>query len=161
LEKSESIWVVVVDFSPFCFCFDLYSHSRIMKRVSFSLFHCVFLFILFSIFQFTPAFAKRIVNWLQDSKKLQHSVYPIQAIFAREISQPNMHMKIHGIDRKALHKHIDLQCLPFTYYLLFLCSRLNRIDWLWHLTVADWNYRCQLHPGCCQMIGREKLAYFT
>lgn len=76
--------------------------------------------------QFTPPFAKRIVDWLQDSVPLRikgiHIVNQpkiFQMVFA--LFKPFLREKLrnriifHGTDRESLHKHIEPKCLPMCY----------------------------------------------
>lgn len=76
--------------------------------------------------QFTPPFAKRIVDWLQDSiplriKGLQiiNQPYIFNMVFA--LFKPFLRDKLksriifHGTDRKSLHQQLDPSCLPEEY----------------------------------------------
>uniref|UniRef100_A0A146LF31 Alpha-tocopherol transfer protein-like n=4 Tax=Lygus hesperus TaxID=30085 RepID=A0A146LF31_LYGHE len=76
--------------------------------------------------QFTPPFAKRIVDWLQDSVPLRvkaihiiNQPYIFNMVFA--LFKPFLREKLrnriifHGTDRKSLHKHLDPSCLPKEY----------------------------------------------
>ncbi|XP_046675394.1 alpha-tocopherol transfer protein-like isoform X1 [Homalodisca vitripennis] len=76
--------------------------------------------------QFTPPFAKRIVDWLQDSVPLRikgiHIVnqpYIFNMVFA--LFKPFLRDKLrnriyfHGTDRNSLHKHLSPKYLPECY----------------------------------------------
>ncbi|XP_073987397.1 alpha-tocopherol transfer protein-like isoform X2 [Rhodnius prolixus] len=76
--------------------------------------------------QFTPPFAKRIVDWLQDSVPLRvkgihiiNQPYIFNVVFA--LFKPFLREKLrsriifHGTDRKSLHKYLDPMCLPKEY----------------------------------------------
>lgn len=76
--------------------------------------------------QFTPPFAKRIVDWLQDSVPLRIKGIHIinqpkifQMVFA--LFKPFLREKLrnriifHGTDRESLHKQIAPKCLPLCY----------------------------------------------
>ncbi|BES88671.1 CRAL_TRIO_N [Nesidiocoris tenuis] len=76
--------------------------------------------------QFTPPFAKRIVDWLQDSVPLRvkaihiinqpyifNMVFALFKPFLREKLRSRIHF--HGTDRKSLHKFMDPSCLPKEY----------------------------------------------
>ncbi|KAL1124735.1 hypothetical protein AAG570_001358 [Ranatra chinensis] len=76
--------------------------------------------------QFTPPFAKRIVDWLQDAVPLRvkaihiinqpyifNMVFALFKPFLREKLKNRIHF--HGTDRKSFHEHIDPSYLPDSY----------------------------------------------
>ncbi|XP_014253367.1 alpha-tocopherol transfer protein-like isoform X2 [Cimex lectularius] len=76
--------------------------------------------------QFTPPFAKRIVDWLQDCIPIRvkgihiiNQPYIFNMVFA--LFKPFLREKLksriyfHGTDRKSFHKHVDPSCLPEEY----------------------------------------------
>lgn len=86
--------------------------------------------------QFTPQFAKRIVDWLQDAVPLRIKGIHIinqpkifQVVFA--LFKPFLREKLknrivfHGTDRASLHKYISAECLPPNYG---GTSKLARVD---------------------------------
>ncbi|KAL1500881.1 hypothetical protein ABEB36_006304 [Hypothenemus hampei] len=98
--------------------------------------------------KFTPSFAARIVDWLQDSVPLRikniHIVnqpYIFKVVFA--LFKPFLREKLrsriifHGTDRKSLHKHIDPKCLPECYGGTLNLLRIDGSQWLELLEKCD------------------------
>lgn len=101
--------------------------------------------------QFTPPFAKRIVDWLQDSVPLRikgiHIVNQpkiFQMVFA--LFKPFLREKLrgriifHGTDRDSLHKHIDPKCLPLCYDGTIDIPRVEGAEWYRLLLLCDKEY---------------------
>lgn len=90
--------------------------------------------------QFTPQFAKRIVDWLQDAVPLRiKGIYIVnqpkifQVVFA--LFKPFLREKLknriifHGTDRASLHKCISPKCLPANYGGTLEMARVNGDQW--------------------------------
>ncbi|CAH1117992.1 unnamed protein product [Phaedon cochleariae] len=101
--------------------------------------------------KFTPSFAKRIVDWLQDSVPLRikniHIVnqpYIFKIVFA--LFKPFLREKLrnrilfHGTDRKSLHQHMDPKCLPECYGGTLDLPRIDGPQWLELLEMCDREY---------------------
>lgn len=101
--------------------------------------------------QFTPPFAKRIVDWLQDCVpcriKNLHVVnqpYIFNIVFA--LFKPFLKDKLkkrivfHGTDRKSLHKYISPKCLNDTYGGTLEVPRISGNEWLKLLKMCDKEY---------------------
>ncbi|KAJ8684227.1 hypothetical protein QAD02_020019 [Eretmocerus hayati] len=101
--------------------------------------------------QFTPPFAKRIVDWLQDAVPLRikniHIVnqpYIFNMVFA--LFKPFLREKLksriifHGKDRKSLHKHVSPKCLPECYGGTLQIPRVTGNQWLELLIMCDQEY---------------------
>ncbi|XP_031771197.1 alpha-tocopherol transfer protein-like isoform X4 [Apis florea] len=101
--------------------------------------------------QFTPAFAKRIVDWLQDAVPLRikniHIVnqpYVFNMVFA--LFKPFLRDKLknrlifHGTDRKSLHQYISPKCLPACYGGNLQLPRITGPQWLELLLLCDKEY---------------------
>ncbi|XP_011505207.1 PREDICTED: alpha-tocopherol transfer protein-like [Ceratosolen solmsi marchali] len=101
--------------------------------------------------QFTPPFAKRIVDWLQDAMPLRikniHIVnqpYIFNMVFA--LFKPFLREKLksriifHGKDRKSLHKYISTKCLPDCYGGNLKIPRVSGNQWLDLLIMCDNEY---------------------
>lgn len=102
--------------------------------------------------KFTPSFAKRIVDWLQDSVPLRikniHIVnqpYIFKMVFA--LFKPFLKEKLrnriifHGSDRKSLHQYIIPKCLPECYGGTLDLPRIDGEQWLELLEKCDNEYR--------------------
>lgn len=101
---------------------------------------------------FNPRFAKRIVDWLQDSVPLRikniHVVnqpYVFKVVFA--FFKPFLREKLrgriifHGTDRKSLHKYMDPQCLPECYGGTLSLPRIDGPQWLELLEKCDEEFK--------------------
>ncbi|XP_012289204.1 alpha-tocopherol transfer protein-like isoform X2 [Orussus abietinus] len=101
--------------------------------------------------QFTPPFAKRIVDWLQDSVPLRikniHIVnqpYVFNMVFA--LFKPFLREKLksriifHGTDRKSLHQYISPKCLPDCYGGTLQIPRVTGPQWFELLLKCDKEY---------------------
>lgn len=102
--------------------------------------------------QFTPPFAKRIVDWLQDAipcrVKNIHIVnqpYIFNVVFA--LFKPFLKEKLknriifHGTDRKSLHKYLDSKCLSSVYGGSLQIPRVSGEEWLKLLQMCDKEYK--------------------
>uniref|UniRef100_A0A6M2DRK2 Putative phosphatidylinositol transfer protein sec14 n=1 Tax=Xenopsylla cheopis TaxID=163159 RepID=A0A6M2DRK2_XENCH len=100
------------------------------------------------VWQFTPPFAKRIVDWLQDSVPLRikgiHIVnqpYIFNMVF--QLFKPFLRDKLksriifHGTDRKSLHQHISAKCLPDCYGGHLDIPRVRGEEWYELLVMCD------------------------
>ncbi|KAF2904397.1 hypothetical protein ILUMI_01774 [Ignelater luminosus] len=101
--------------------------------------------------QFTPQFAKRIVDWLQDAVPLRikniHIVnepYIFNVVFA--LFKPFLREKLrgriifHGTNRESLHQHISPECLPECYGGTLNLPRIEGPQWLELLILSDKEY---------------------
>ncbi|KAK9693888.1 CRAL/TRIO domain [Popillia japonica] len=102
--------------------------------------------------QFTPPFAKRIVDWLQDSipcrVKNIHIInqpYIFNIVFA--LFKPFLREKLkkriifHGTDRKSLHSYLTPSCLPKCYGGTMEIPRITGSQWLELLNMCEEEYR--------------------
>ncbi|XP_034941462.1 alpha-tocopherol transfer protein-like isoform X1 [Chelonus insularis] len=91
--------------------------------------------------QFTPPFAKRIVDLLQDAVPLRiknihiiNQPYVFNMVFA--LFKPFLRQKLkdriifHGTDRKSLHKYLSPKCLPECYGGTLSIPRVTGPQWL-------------------------------
>ncbi|XP_057329536.1 alpha-tocopherol transfer protein-like [Microplitis mediator] len=101
--------------------------------------------------QFTPPFAKRIVDWLQDAVPLRiknihiiNQPYVFNMVFA--LFKPFLRQKLkdriifHGTDRKSLHKYLSPKCLPECYGGTLSIPRVTGAQWLELLLMCDQEY---------------------
>lgn len=101
--------------------------------------------------QFTPQFAKRIVDWLQDAVPLRIKAIHIinqpkifQVVFA--LFKPFLREKLrnriifHGNDRQSLHNHMSPKCLPPVYGGTVAEPRINGDQWYELLLKCDKEY---------------------
>jgi CRAL/TRIO domain len=102
-------------------------------------------------FQFTPPFAKRIVDWLQDSvplrikaihvvnqPKIFEMVFALFKPFLREKLRSRIYF--HGKDLESLHKHISPDCLPKEYDGTLDIPRVSGEEWYELLVQCDSQY---------------------
>lgn len=102
-------------------------------------------------FQFTPPFAKRIVDWLQDSvplrikaihivnqPKIFNMVFTIFKQFLREKLRSRIYF--HGTDRESLHQKIAPKCLPKEYEGTIEIPRVSGNEWFSLLLKCDAEY---------------------
>lgn len=101
--------------------------------------------------QFTPPFAKRIVDWLQDSvpirvkaihivnqPKIFNLVFALFKPFFREKLRSRIYF--HGNDRESLHKHISPKCLPPCYNGILEQKRVDGKDWYQLMLLCEKEY---------------------
>lgn len=101
--------------------------------------------------QFTPSFAKRIVDWLQDALPLRlkniHIVnepFIFNVVFS--LFKPFLKDKLknrivfHGTDRKSLHEYISPECLPECYGGTLSLPRISGSQWHQLLVMSDKEY---------------------
>lgn len=102
--------------------------------------------------QFTPGFAKRIVDWLQDSvpmrikgihiinqPKIFQIVFALFKPFLREKLRNRIYF--HGNDLASLHKYITPKCLPPNYGGTSQIPRVNGDEWFEMLRQCDREYK--------------------
>ncbi|GJQ78458.1 hypothetical protein Trydic_g4707, partial [Trypoxylus dichotomus] len=98
--------------------------------------------------QFTPPFAKRIVDWLQDAMPCRiknihiiNQPYIFNVVFA--LFKPFLREKLrkriifHGTDRKSLHSYLTPKCLPKSYGGTLEIPRITGVQWLELLNLCD------------------------
>lgn len=101
--------------------------------------------------QFTPPFAKRIVDWLQDSVPLrvkaihivnQPKIFNVVFALFKPFLREKLRSRIffHGTDRESLHKHISPKCLPPTYGGDLELKRVDGSQWYELLLLCDKEY---------------------
>ncbi|XP_074039643.1 alpha-tocopherol transfer protein-like isoform X2 [Leptinotarsa decemlineata] len=101
--------------------------------------------------KFTPSFAMKLLEWLQDSVPLRvkaiHIVnqpYVFKIVFA--LFKPFLREKLrsrlyfHGTDRKSLHQHVSPKCLPENYGGTLDLPRIDGKQWLELLEKCDKEY---------------------
>lgn len=102
--------------------------------------------------QFTPSFAKRIVDWLQDSvpmrikgihivnqPKIFQIVFALFKPFLREKLRNRIYF--HGSDFESLHKHISPKHLPPNYGGTSQIPRVDGNQWFGMLEQCDREYK--------------------
>lgn len=102
--------------------------------------------------QFTPSFAKRIVDWLQDSvpmrikgihivnqPKIFQIVFALFKPFLREKLRNRIYF--HGSDLASLHNHISAKCLPPVYGGSSEIPRVDGDKWYEMLLQCDCEYK--------------------
>ncbi|XP_055683779.1 alpha-tocopherol transfer protein-like isoform X3 [Lutzomyia longipalpis] len=102
--------------------------------------------------QFTPPFAKRIVDWLQESvplrvkgihiinqPKLFNIVFALFKPFLKEKLRNRIYF--HGSDRDSLHNHISPKCLPPAYGGTIEMTRVTGDQWYQLLLKCDQEFR--------------------
>lgn len=103
------------------------------------------------VWQFTPPFAKRIVDWLQDSVPLRvknihiiNQPYIFNMVFA--LFKPFLREKLrsriifHGTDRESLHSYVSPKCLPDVYGGSVALPRISGLQWYELLLKCDKEY---------------------
>ncbi|XP_037958509.1 alpha-tocopherol transfer protein-like isoform X2 [Teleopsis dalmanni] len=101
--------------------------------------------------QFTPPFAKRIVDWLQDSVPLrikaihiinQPKIFNVVFALFKPFLREKLRSRIifHGTDRDSLHKHISAKCLPAIYGGVLEIPRVDGDQWYKLLLLCDLEY---------------------
>ncbi|XP_070499190.1 alpha-tocopherol transfer protein-like isoform X2 [Chironomus tepperi] len=106
---------------------------------------------LHQAWQFTPPFAKRIVDWLQDSVPLRikaihvinqpkvfNMVFALFKPFLRE--KLRNRIVFHGTDRDSLHSYIAPKCLPKEYDGTIELPRVSGNEWYGLLLKCDQEY---------------------
>lgn len=101
--------------------------------------------------QFTPSFAKLIVDWLQDAiplrvkaihivnqPKIFNLVFALFKPFFREKLRSRIYF--HGSDRESLHKHISAKCLPECYGGVSEIQRIDADQWYKLLMLCQKEY---------------------
>ncbi|KAG5886525.1 hypothetical protein JTB14_024177 [Gonioctena quinquepunctata] len=101
--------------------------------------------------KFTPSFAKKLLDWLQDCVPLRikniHIVnqpYVFKMVFA--LFKPFLREKLrnrlifHGTDRKSLHQYVSPKCLPENYGGTLDLPRIDGKQWLELLEMCDKEY---------------------
>lgn len=117
--------------------------------------------------QFTPAFAKRIVEWLQDAvplrikaihiinqPKIFNVVFALFKPFLREKLKNRIYF--HGTDRDSLHKHMSPSCLPACYGGTVDVPRVNGSEWYKLLIKCDPEYEAINKLGYPMKEGKKK-----
>lgn len=100
------------------------------------------------VWQFTPPFAMRIVDWLQESIPLRvkglyivNQPYIFNMVF--QLFKPFLKEKLRsriifmGNDRELLHKHVTPKCLPECYGGTLSIPRVTGSQWLELLLMCD------------------------
>ncbi|XP_070138908.1 alpha-tocopherol transfer protein-like isoform X1 [Drosophila bipectinata] len=98
--------------------------------------------------QFTPPFAKRIVDWLQDSVPLrikaihivnQPKIFNVVFALFKPFLREKLRSRIifHGTDRESLHKHMSPKCLPAAYGGILESNRIDSDQWYQLLLKCD------------------------
>lgn len=101
--------------------------------------------------QFTPPFAKRLVDWLQDAVPLRiknihiiNQPYIFNMVFA--LFKPFLRQKLkdriifHGTDRKSLQKYMSINSLPECYGGTLKLPRISGSQWYELLMMCDKEY---------------------
>lgn len=104
------------------------------------------------VWQFTPPFAKRIVDWLQDSVPLRvknihiiNQPYIFNMVFA--LFKPFLREKLrnriifHGNDRESLHSYMSPKSLPDVYGGSVALPRISGMQWFELLNKCDKEYK--------------------
>jgi hypothetical protein len=108
--------------------------------------------------QFTPPFAKRIVDWLQDSVPLrvkaihivnQPKIFNMVFALFKPFFSAKLRSRIHfhGTDRESLHKHIAQKSLPKEYDGTIELPRVSGNEWYELLLKCDQEYSALNHYG--------------
>lgn len=101
--------------------------------------------------QFTPPFAKRIVDWLQDSVPLrikaihivnQPKIFNIVFALFKPFLREKLRSRIifHGTDRESLHKYMSPKVLPACYGGILELPRIDGDQWYQLLVMCDAEY---------------------
>ncbi|XP_031849839.1 alpha-tocopherol transfer protein-like isoform X2 [Nomia melanderi] len=101
--------------------------------------------------QFSPPFAKKLLEWLQDAVPLRvknihiiNQPYVFNMVFA--LFKPFLKEKLknriifHGTDRKSLHQYVTPKCLPECYGGTLKVPRITGPQWLELLVMCDQEY---------------------
>ena len=102
--------------------------------------------------QFTPPFAKRIVDWLQDAVPLrikaihiinQPKIFNIVFALFKPILREKLRNRIvfHGTDRESLYQHMNKEVLPAAYGGTVDCPRVKGDQWYELLMKCDDEYK--------------------
>ncbi|ENN77439.1 alpha-tocopherol transfer protein-like isoform X2 [Dendroctonus ponderosae] len=102
--------------------------------------------------KFSPQFAKRIVDWLQDSVPLriknihvvnQPMIFSVVFALFKPFLQEKLRSRIifHGKNRKSLHQYIDSTCLPECYGGSLDLPRIEGPQWLELLEKCDSEFK--------------------
>ncbi|XP_037909600.1 alpha-tocopherol transfer protein-like isoform X2 [Hermetia illucens] len=101
--------------------------------------------------QFTPPFAKRIVDWLQDSVPLrikgihivnQPKIFNVVFALFKPFLREKLRSRIifHGTNRESLHQYISPKCLPAVYGGIIEIPRIEGEQWYKLLLQCDKEY---------------------
>uniref|UniRef100_U5EY92 Putative intracellular n=1 Tax=Corethrella appendiculata TaxID=1370023 RepID=U5EY92_9DIPT len=104
------------------------------------------------VWQFTPQFAKRIVDWLQDSVPLrikgfhvinQPKIFNVVFALFKPFLREKLRSRIvfHGSDRESLYKFIHVDSLPIQYGGNLDCPRVRGEEWYELLVKCDGEYK--------------------
>lgn len=120
------------------------------------------------VWQFTPPFAKRIVDWLQDAVPLRiKGIYIINqpkifnVVFA--LFKPFLREKLRnriiflGSDRESLYKHISQECLPHCYGGTVDAPRVQGEQWYELLLKCDNEYNAINRYGYLKQLDELRL----
>lgn len=117
--------------------------------------------------QFTPAFAKRIVDWLQDSVPMrikgihivnQPKIFNIVFALFKPFLREKLRNRIifHGTDMASLHKHILPKYLPPNYGGTSQIPRVTGEQWYGMLHECDREYKAINSYGIKKQIKGKK-----
>lgn len=101
--------------------------------------------------QFTPPFAKRIVDWLQESVPMrikgvhivnQPFIFNIVFNLFKPFLKEKLRSRIifHGTDRDSLHQYLSPKCLPECYGGTLDVPRVKGVDWYQVLLMLEKEY---------------------
>jgi len=103
------------------------------------------------VWQFSPPFAKRIVDWLQDSVPLriknihiinQPTIFNMVFTLFKPFLREKLRSRIifHGWDRESLHNYMNPKCLPECYGGSVALPRISGLEWYNLLVKCDGEY---------------------